>query len=347
MFAPLNALLAVALLLTPLLGAELGVRSLIAAGRLPNASSSDKLMDVGLANLERLGKPDVLVMGTSAIRNALQPDVLEELIEEATGAEVHVQGIAQSAMSLRSQRLLVRGLAELDLLPDVVITGLTPVSLSGDHRDGDWFLESELGQLWSGCAAADDIGGSLDCWLGEASAAWRWRGRPDELLDASRGDYPTTARQHGRTLRENGWTAEAPATAASLRREIPEALERLEAHIDVPAYVAAEFHNLVLDLRDEGAQVVAVQMPYAPILEEALIARNPEWAQQRAAGFEVLEVAADIDIVDPGGFGDWATPTSFHDLRHLSRRGAEPFTRQLWELPEFREPLLAALALAD
>ena len=31
------------------------------------------------------------------------------------------------------------------------------------------------------------------------------------------------------------------------------------------------------------------------------------------------------------------------DLRHLSREGAEPFTRQLWEMPAFRVGILAGL----
>lgn len=54
-----------------------------------------------------------------------------------------------------------------------------------------------------------------------------------------------------------------------------------------------------------------------------------------------------IDTVGPGGFGDGATLRTFHDLCHLSRTGAEPFTPQLWELPELHEPLLAALGLGD
>jgi hypothetical protein len=346
MIAPIKMLLAALLLLAPTIAVEAGTRTLVDSGRLPFAPSSSEYADVGLANLARLGKPDVLVLGTSAIRNALQPDVLEELIAAETGEEVHVQGLAQSAMSLKAQRLLVEGLAQLELLPDTVITGLTPVSLGGDNRDGDWFIHSELGQAWRGCADISDPVKSIDCWLGQASAMWRWRGRPDQLLSAVGSGVPRTLREGGRTLHENGWTSEKPATERQLRKVLPATLERLQEEIFVPAFVFNEFIGLVSDLRSRGVEVIVVEMPYSPLLVEALLQRNPAWEEQRRAGFELLGQAADIDIVEIEALGDWATASAFHDLRHLSRKGAEPFTRQLWDMPEFREPVLNGVSSA-
>ena len=347
MIAPIKVLFAAVLLLAPTIAVEAGTRTLVDSGRLPFAPSSSPYADVGLANLARLGKPDVLVLGTSAIRNALQPDVLEELIAAETGEEVHVQGLAQSAMSLKAQRLLVEGLAQLDLLPGTVVTGLTPVSLGGDNREGDWFIHSELGQAWRGCADISDPAESIDCWLGQASAMWRWRGRPDQLLSAVRRGVPRTYREDGRTLHENGWTAEKPATERQLIKAIPSTLERLQEEIFVPAVVFNEFMGLVSDLRSRGVEVIVVEMPYAPMLVEALLERNPAWEEQRREGFALLEQAADIDIVEIDGLGEWATASAFHDLRHLSHKGAEPFTRQLWDMPEFREPVLAGVTAAD
>lgn len=347
MIAPVKVLLAALLLLAPTVAVEAATRTLIDSGQLPFAPSSSPYADVGLANLARLGKPDVLVLGTSAIRNALQPDVLEELIAAETGEEVHVQGLAQSAMSLKAQRLLVEGLAQLELLPDTVITGLTPVSLGGDNRDGDWFIHSELGQAWRGCADIADPTEAIDCWLGQASAMWRWRGRPEQLLSAARSGVPRTWREDGRTLHENGWTSEKPATERQLRNAIPSTLERLQEEIFVPAFVFNEFMGLVSDLRSHGVQVVVVEMPYQPMLVEALLQRNPAWEEQRRAGFALLEQAADVDIVEIEALGDWATASAFHDLRHLSHKGAEPFTRQLWDMPEFREPVLSGVTAVD
>ena len=93
--------------------------------------------------------------------------------------------------------------------------------------------------------------------------------------------------------------------------------------------------------------LIVVEMPYAPMLVEALLERNPAWEEQRREGFALLERAADIDIVEIDALGEWATASAFHDLRHLSDKGAEPFTRQLWDMPEFREPVLAGVTAAD
>ncbi len=350
MIKPISVLLAAIVLLTPSAVAEVGTRALIESGRLPIAPSTDQLADVGLANLMRLGKPDILILGTSAVRNGIQPDVLEQLIAEETGQEVHVQGIAQSAMSLKAQRLLVKGLAALDLLPDTVITGLTPVSLTGDHRDGDWFLGSPLGQLWGGCGDTlddADVEATLDCWLGQNSAVWRWRGHPDRLAQAARDGMPASIVKKGRQLHENGWTSEKPSTRKELRKQLPRTLRRLQDGVSVPAYVAIDFAELVRELRSHGVEVVPVTMPYSSMLEDALVARNPDWEQQRIDGVGLFEQVAGIDIIDVDGFGEWADSAAFHDLRHLSRRGAGPFTEQLWEMPEFRERVLAGLEIED
>ena len=230
---PLGVAMAALLLLGPLVVLEVGVRLLIESDRLPEATSSQELTDVGLANLARSGRPDILVLGNSAIRNGLQPDVLEALIAEAGGGEVRVQGIAQGAMSLEAQELLVRALAERGQLPSTVLVGLTAGTLNGslDDAEGqaeDWFTASELGQLWSGCAglAWPEVS---DCRLGELSALWRWRGRPDRLVSAALRGMPTTFDHDGRVLQENGWASEEPATARRLREQLPGTLERLPA----------------------------------------------------------------------------------------------------------------------
>jgi hypothetical protein len=111
--------------------------------------------------------------------------------------------------------------------------------------------------------------------------------------------------------------------------------------------VAIDFAELVRELRSHGVEVVPVTMPYSSMLEDALVARNPDWEQQRIDGVGLFEQVAGIDIIDVDGFGEWADSAAFHDLRHLSRRGAGPFTEQLWEMPEFRERVLAGLEIED
>lgn len=348
MIRPLGAALAAMLLLGPTIALEGVTRLLIDSGRLPVATSSQELTDVALANLQRLGRPDILVLGNSAIRNGLQPDVLEALIHEETGRSVRVQGIAQGAMSLDAQRLLVRSLADHGLLPGTVLVGLTAGTLNGslDDADGqaaDWFTSSELGWLWSGC---QDVSWPVatDCLLGQASALWRWRGRPDRLLSAIEGSPPTTFDHGGRLLQENGWAAETPATARRLREQLPGTLARLPPLEGLPRAVEEGYMALLEELRAHGAQAVPFALPYSPPLTEALLADDPTWQRRLLEGYRRLEAVSGLDISLVEAFGPWWEPASQHDPRHLSREGAGPATRQLWETPGFREGLLSGLA---
>ena len=163
------------LLIGPLLAAELGTRALIRAGRLPEAPSSDLEADVALSNIMRLGRPDIMVLGTSVIRSGLRPSVLEASIFEAIGRKVTVRTVAQPALSLQGQRILVDGLARKGLVPSLVILGLTTSLMTGYGAPGDWFPRSELGRLWGGCRETDGPAW-LSCALSQRSALWRWRG---------------------------------------------------------------------------------------------------------------------------------------------------------------------------
>jgi hypothetical protein len=346
MLRPAAAVIAAVLLIGPLLVAELGVRALIRSGRLPAAPSSDREADVSLANLDWFGRPDVLVVGTSSIRSALRPSTLEELILHATGTSVTVRTVAQRALSLEDHRILVRGLAARGLLPDLVILGLTPSTMTGYGAAGDWFARSELGRLWAGCR---DLQGraAWSCALTQHSALWRWRGDGERVRQALAGDVPRTAGPADRRLTTSGWLSERPVRRYTLDERVPQLLQVLPAGVPLPTSNLESFAALIGELRGHGATVVAVALPYAPPLEAALAARNPEWHAERDAGYAALGEAADLPIVTVEAYGDWWETRSQNDLRHLSRRGAGPMTRQLWEMPAFREPIVEALGSAD
>ncbi len=346
MIRPSTVILVGILLFGPLLVVELGTRVLIDRGRLPEAPSSNLLTDVSLANMLRRGKPDVLIVGASTLRNAVRPYVLKKLIAEKTGQTVHIQSIAQDGISLDAQRLLVQELARRDLLPDVVITGISPAVVSGEFGESEWFLGSELGRLWSGCEGDLQATDALDCRLGQVSALWRWRGRLDRLSEALESGIPGTLTDDSRTLRPSGWLDTTPTTRGRLQGAVPRALEQFDAAISMSDDVRDDFAALADELRSHGVTVVAIEMPYVPELEDALKERHPEWEEERDAAYAELQAAAGFEIVDVEGFGDWTRTRSFHDLRHLSGEGAAPFTRQLWRMPAFREPLLEGLGLA-
>ena len=346
MIKPTTVILAAILLLGPLLVAEMGTRALIASGRLPTAPTSNTEADVSLANIARLGRPDVLVLGTSSIRSALRPDTLAKLLSDRIGREVSVQSVAQPSLSLGGQRLIARGLAEQDLLPELIVLGLTPSTMTGYGPAGDWFDQSELGRLWGGCEDVEGPDGMI-CRLGQLSALWRWRGRADRVAESLVEGMPRTTGDADRRLTESGWLSEQAVDKLSLEDRVPLALDVLPRDPILSAENEAEFVALIEDLRSYGAEVVAVALPYAPQLEAALVKRNPDWRIQRDAGYAALAEAAAVPILEVAGYGSWWSETSQNDLRHLSRSGAGPLTRQLWSMRAFREPLLDGLASAD
>ena len=344
MIKPISLLIASLLLLGPVLVVELGVQLLVERDRLPHAPSSNDFADVSLANLYRLGQQDVLIMGASTVRSGIRPDTLETQITNETGEEVHVQGAAQPGFSIAAQEVLIEDLARHDMLPDVVITGISPLTLNGEWtNENHWFMNSEWGRSMAGCPGGPLEPDAIACRFGNLSALWRWRGQPDRLLQAAESGMPRTLVQGSKRLRASGWLAGGSARAEALERNVQRALDRLEPTIEVPDVVVESFVSFVETLEEHDVELVVVRMPYLQQLEEESLARHPTWIEERDAAFALLEEAAGVEIIDTGGFGDWAEATSFRDPRHLSKQGAGPFTRQLWSIDQVREPILDAL----
>ncbi len=349
MIRPISVVIAAVLLLGPIVTVEVGVRTLIEQGRLQEAPTSNEFADVSLTNLRRAGQPDVLIMGMSTMRSGIKPETLERRIEADLGRPVRVQNVAQGGISLESQRIIVERLAEQGLLPPVVIAGVSPVTLAAEYEGAneDWFRRSELGQLWSGCSEALYEEAGLECRLSEISALWRWRSRWDDLGAAITEGIPTTIEDGGRSLRASGWLATRPADAEQLERNLPRALGRLDEEIAVSDELAEGWAAFIDALRANDVEVVTLRMPYYGPLVDAAVERNPEWVEQRDAGYARLEAAAGLPLVEVPGFAEEAEAEWFRDPRHLSRTGAPEFTRRMWATEAVSEPVLEVLRSAD
>ena len=60
---------------------------------------------------------------------------------------IRVHNLALGGLVHDDQRVLVKGLAERDLLPDTVIIGLTPTSMTGRWDREGWLAASELATM--------------------------------------------------------------------------------------------------------------------------------------------------------------------------------------------------------
>jgi hypothetical protein len=184
---------------------------------------------------------------------------------------------------------------------------------------------------------------TVDCLLGQLSALWRWRGQLERVVQAATDTAPQEWTHGPRTRRDDGFLAESGRTAEWLASQVRPTMRRRTLDPALDEQVTGQLVSLVHRLRAAGSSVVVVFLPYSPPLMEALVARDPAFQSTLARSLEGLAVATGSPIVDPGRYGDWWTPADSSDVRHLSAEGAAAFTRQLWRLPAFRDPIVAAL----
>jgi hypothetical protein len=114
-------LVGVLLVALPILATELGVRALIAAGRLPVAPSHSIDVDASLLAVLGLPRQDVLILGDSQALTAFEPAMVAAALQEPVGRPVSVYNLAQAGFSPAATLLLVRILEQADRLPRVVV----------------------------------------------------------------------------------------------------------------------------------------------------------------------------------------------------------------------------------
>jgi hypothetical protein len=331
------------LLLLPLLVMELGTRFLISSGRLAVAAAHDPALELSWMDLQRAGQQDIILYGDSLIQQGIEPTVLADALG-TPDHPVHVFDLASSGGRMGVNRALARELQAEGRSPRVAIIGLSPIGLRTDATWTDAMSQTPMGRLFTDCQPATAIGQQIDCRAEELSALWRWHGRLGQVYQAIRTGQPVGRHLNGRDLRKDGFRVNPSATAAELQGQVTQALAGEPVHLEASPDAAASLTGLVADLRRAGVTPVVVAVPFSPLFTDALVARDPQWAQERAAAIATLSAQAGIGIVDPGGFGPWWTPASSFDVKHLSAAGAQDFTRQLLDMPAFADAVRAGLA---
>jgi hypothetical protein len=336
-------LLVVAILVAPLVAVEGFVRILIATERLPPARAYLRDFEITWENLQRRGSVDVLVLGDSVSQQGIDPAVLAQLIEGEVHASVDVFNAASASGTLGINRAVVQQLEREGRLPRVAIIGLQTGSLRDDNTYRRVFLQTPMGQLFSGCDGTSSLETGLSCLLAEASAAWRWRGHPADVLTALRRPVPRTSRSQGLYLRADGFRAGSGIPLSGIQAQVATALPEQPADVKLGADAEASYVSMVAELEAAGVTVVAVMVPEAPMLERALLARNRTWEAEREGAIAELERETGLPIVDPHAFGAWYADGAARNFKHLSASGAASFVRQLWSIPAFRTRVLRGL----
>jgi hypothetical protein len=334
-----RALLLLALILLPLLAFEVGIRVLIAAGRLPVAVSHSTDLDERWRKAASGPVRDILVLGDSLTAQGIDPRVLADGLSglaDDKGGPVTAASLAVPGGSFGLLADLVRQLERDGRLPKAFVLGISEAMLEHDGGSYDTFLRSRMGQQMTGCGLATSPGDWLDCQAGRISAFWRWHGLAERISSA-------VGLGTGDVLRADGFPPADGLSVAELTDLVPRALRLAEATPALSPVAEAGFGDLMAALRHTGVPVVALAVPFSPPYQDGLEQRQAGWEASRQALLQHLEQAGDLSIHDPLRFGDWWGDGSSRDPRHLSTKGAKAFTRQLLQMPDVREALEAAL----
>ena len=331
----------VALLLAPTLAGEVAVRSLIAQGRIPVAAADESSVEVAWTNLERAGPTDIIVFGDSLARMGLHTEMLETLASRDAGRPVTAYNLATPGAGFPVYRAFVEELGRQGRLPKVAIIGISTVALQRDDALAVRALNSPFGRLVAGCGGGATVEQALSCRLESISALWRWRGHLDRLVGSLTNAVPATQVDTFITVEEDGYARGGPMPVERLPDRIERGLERTP-RLAAAAPDVGGFRELVVALRSRGVPIVAVLMPYSPPFEDALEAREPGWAAERARILDEMARASGQPIVE-SSIRDWWTVDASHDIRHMTPFGARRFTRDAWRLPDVGPVIAAAL----
>jgi hypothetical protein len=324
---------------------EVWVRWLIATRELPVAEAHHRDLELTWTLYERRGRTDILILGDSLARMGMHPGTLADLASAESGRPVSVHNLATPGSDFAIYESLAERLASEGRLPGLVI-----VALSDDHlqRRGPYrraYLPSQMGQLFSGCQDRRQMEELLSCQLSSQLALWRWRGRPQTLAESTLSALSWRPLSEARPLRSDGFRSAPPISSLEkLHAQLPRALERTATRVSSNR-AALSFRGLVQSLRARGATVVAVTIPYSPILQNALEERAPGWRRSRSRAFSELGRQAGLEILDIDRFGPSWRLTDARDVKHLSHTGAIRFTRHLWSDERFRAGVLVGLGV--
>lgn len=344
---PISALriaLAVLLLVAPALGAEVALRALVATHRLPFADAHRPDFEITWANLERIETPDVLVLGDSVAQQGVEPAVLERLVAQSTGAVISVFNAASPGGGLGVNAAIVEELARQERLPPVIVVGVASGTLSTDITFREIFSRTVMGRLFTGCDVPMTLSEGLDCHASRVSLVWRWRGHPRDILEAVLRPLPHEDRTDGLKLRADGFRIGRGRSVDRVERQLSR-IDLDKRVVAIDPEVEESWRQLVAAAEANGSVVIPVAIPDTPPMLARMEEHQPGRERLFWDGIGRLEDQAGAPFVRITALGDWWGDGMARNFNHLSHAGARQLTRQVWQMDDFREPLLRALDL--
>jgi hypothetical protein len=323
----------------PFLGTEMGLRALIAAGRLPIAIAHETSFDATWTDLHR-ERWDVLLMGDSTTRQGINPTIVRKLLSETVGTRVQVYDAGLQGARIDLLLAVARQLGADGSLPSVVVLGIQPEWFQRNAAFKDFFLKTPMGRIATDCKYQTGWDEIISCRMEQASVLWRMRGRLATVVKA----MSRLARSGVSTKPPpDGFRMTKGATPDKLRRKLDDFVRKgqLEEFRIEPG-VIADFTALFEYLKSQRVTVIPVAIPNIPPLAELYESTYPGWEAEYQGGLDKLERATHTRIARPR-IDSWFSVVDAQNAKHLSSSGADKFTRQILSIDWVREMMVEAI----
>jgi hypothetical protein len=324
------------------------VEKLIASQRLPIAPTHGGGFET-MTNSIRLGPaPDVMLVGDSMTQQGVDPRALAAALRKRSGRNLRVFNGASSRARWGVNRLTLRYSARLNKTPKVVLIGISTRAAERDEFYAGAASRAPFSSVVEGCVrqSAWTPEDQARCERERTDLVYRWRSGGGQLRYAQTHRRIQTSLRAGNDtfLRSDGFMMHPGVVKAKAQAISDDRMKRgFPGYPMVHEDSVGEFRQMVQELREHGATVLAFEIPYSPVhqknLEEA--GRNYDKRRQQAA--RRLAESATVPLFSVSSFGSWWSDGDSRDAIHLAPKGGAKYARQLTEISGFSDAVLAGL----
>jgi len=292
-------------------------------------------------------RADVLILGTSKIRTAIMPDLIDETLSAGLRKPVSSYCLGQNASNAFTSWLVLKDAVAAHGPPEMIVLELSPGSLNANNRDvaRDLRYYSSIAEIVTATRwidSRDRLFAAAGGWFQGASSlalyGSRWLYRQDFENDLGRyrdrkgAQYPATASRRRRRLSDLG----EERRRALLDEAVPYARDQFLAQYEAGGAPNAGFQAIVEFTGTRGIPLVLVDPPVRPEYRLAVIEPDEMLEFRRTIEHALLDPRSQVVEADLSGLE--LTADDFHDLTHLHPDGARKLSRHLAE--EILLPLL-------
>jgi len=281
-------------------------------------------------------RADILFLGTSRIRTAVMPAVIEKALSSRLGRDVSTYCLGQDSSTAYTSWLVLDDAVAAHGPPEMIVLEVFPASLNSNHhhvaRDLRYYSSiSEIVRAARWIDSRDRLsaaaGGSFRGFSSLVLYGSRWLYARDFESDLARhrrrkgAQFPRTITRQHRRLSD----LDANQRHALLDDAVPYARKHYMGHFEVGGAPEAGFRAIIDLARTRGIPLVLVDPPVIPDYREAVC--SPE---ENAEYRETLDRALRDprpSLVEADLSGLELTEDDFLDLTHLNPWGASKFSR--------------------